>query len=106
MYEYSFEEHDEMMAYSLTTPFMSSLVFASCLKATAVPGATFARHMQIAKGLLSEDDSLLCEVLFNPYSLQQLDKITAKLEYFKHIIKARDHAEATKQFGKLRKNIG
>lgn len=105
-YGYSFAEHDEMMAYSLTTPFVSSLVFASCLKATAVPGTTFAKHREIAKGLLSEDDSLLCEVLFNPYSLRQLERMTAKLEFFKHIIKARDSVEAERQFGKLRKNIG
>ena len=105
IYEYSFEEHDETMAYSLTTPFVSSLVFASCMNATPVPGTTFAKHKEIAKGLLSEDNGLLCEVLFNSYSLRQLEKITAKLEYFKHIIKARDHNEAGKQFDKLRKNI-
>ena len=95
-----------MMAYSLTTPFISSLVFASCVDSTAVPGTTFARHMKIAKGLLSEEDHLLCEVLFNPHSLPQLDRITARLEYLKHIIKGRDREEAKKFLDKLRKKIG
>ena len=105
-YDYSFREHDQMMAYSLTTPFISSLVFASCVDSTAVPGTTFARHMKIAKGLLSEEDHLLCEVLFNPHSLPQLDRITARLEYLKHIIKGRDREEAKKFLDKLRKKIG
>ena len=95
-----------MMAYSLTTPFISSLVFASCVDKTAVPGTTFANHMRIAKGLLSEDDKLLSEVLFNPYSVQQIEKITAKLEFLKHVIKARESGEASRLFGKLRENLG
>ncbi|MEM4634143.1 MAG: prephenate dehydrogenase/arogenate dehydrogenase family protein [Candidatus Anstonellaceae archaeon] len=105
IFEYTFSEHDEMMAYSLTTPFVSSLVFTSCLDKTAVPGTTFLRHMEIAKKLLSEDDSLICEILFNPHSLKQLDKMTSKLEYLKHIIRARDTSEATKLLSLLRKNL-
>lgn len=105
IFEYTFAEHDEMMAYSLTTPFVSSLMFASCLDRTVVPGTTFGRHMRIAKGLLAEDDSLVCEVLFNPHSIKQIDKMAAKLEYLKHIIHAKDHAEAKKLLSKLRKNL-
>ncbi|MEW6722573.1 MAG: prephenate dehydrogenase/arogenate dehydrogenase family protein [Candidatus Micrarchaeota archaeon] len=106
IFEYSFAEHDRMMAYSLTTPFVASLVFAACMDGAAVPGSTFARHRKIAKGLLSEDDSLLSEILFNPHSLSQLDKITSRLEFLKHIIKARDSEEMTDFLAKLRKNIG
>lgn len=105
IYYYSFSEHDEMMAYSLTTPFVSSLVFAACVDKTTVPGSTFARHMKIARGLLSEDDSLLCEVLFNLHSLPQLSRITGKLEHLKHIIKAKDYEEAKKFLFRLRKNV-
>lgn len=101
-----FAEHDRTMAYSLTTPFVSSLVFASCVEKAAVPGATFARHMKIARGLLSEDDELLCEVLFNPASVPQLNRITAKLEHLKHIINARDSEEAREFLEKLRKRVG
>jgi prephenate dehydrogenase len=106
IFNYSFKEHDEMMAYSLTTPFVSTLVFASCMDKGAVPGATFARHKKIAEGLLSEDDSLLSEVLFNQYSLKQLDRITSKLEFIKHVIKDKDREEAKRYFAALRKNLG
>lgn len=105
-FELGFKEHDEMMAYSLTTPFVSSLVFASCIDNTAVPGATFARHMKIAKGLLSEDDHLLCEILFNEQSVPQIEKISAKLQHLKHIIKGKDREEAKEFLDKLRKKIG
>ncbi len=105
VYEFSFSEHDSMMAYSLTLPFSSSMVFAACVDTGAVPGTNFRKHMELAKGLLSEDDSLLSEILFNPKSITQLDKITARLELLKHIIRDRDYEEATKFFNKLRQNI-
>jgi prephenate dehydrogenase len=105
VFEYTFDEHDRMMAYSLTIPFISSLAFAACVDGTAVPGTTFARHMKIARGLLSEDDHLLAEILFNPYSLPELDRITAKLEHLKHIIKERDHEEIALFLQRLRRNI-
>ncbi len=105
VHEMNFEEHDKMMAYSLTTPFVSSLVFASCVDKTTVPGATFARHMKIAKGVLSEDDHLLCEILFNPKSVQQIAEINSRLELLKHIIKGRDYEEAHDFLAKLRKKI-
>ncbi|MFH0889366.1 MAG: prephenate dehydrogenase/arogenate dehydrogenase family protein [Planctomycetota bacterium] len=62
--ECSFDEHDKLMAYSLTLPFTSSIVFAACLNKQTIPGTTFARHRNIARGLLSEDDFLLADVLF------------------------------------------
>ena len=105
VYDYGFEEHDRMMAYSLTTPFVSSLVFASCVDGTTVPGSTFSKHMKIAQGLLSEDDSLLCEILFNPQSVPQIERITSRLEHLKHIIIGRDYEEAQDFLAKLRKRI-
>ena len=104
-FEYTFVEHDRMMAYSLTTPFTASLVFAACLDDTVVPGTTFAKHMAIAKGVLSEDDHLLAEIFFNRHSAAQLDKITSRLEFLKHVIKAKDYDEAKRFFDKLRKNV-
>lgn len=106
IFEFTFDEHDRMMAYSLTTPFTASLVFAACMESRAVPGSTFERHRRIAKGLLSEDDHLLAEILFNQYSLPQLEKITSRLEFLKHVIRARDYDEAGKFFDRLRKNVG
>jgi prephenate dehydrogenase len=105
IFNYSFDEHDRMMAYSLTIPFISSMVFAACVNRSVVPGTTFAKHMKIAKGLLSEDDHLLAEILFNPYSLAELDRITAKLEHLKHIIRGRDDEEIGIFLQRLRENI-
>ena len=68
IYEYTFQEHDETVAYSLSIPFVSTFVFAAVMKHQDAPGTTFKRHMQIAKGVLNEDDYLLQEILFNPYT--------------------------------------
>ena len=105
-FDYSFKEHDRMMAYSLTLPFASSLVFAACMDAKAVPGATFKKHMKIARGLLSEDDHLLAEILFNQNSIAELEKVNSRLEFLKHVIKGRDFDEAKRFFAKIRKNVG
>jgi prephenate dehydrogenase len=106
IFEYSFEEHDRMMAYSLTIPFVSSMIFAACVDATTVPGTNFTRHMALARNLLSEDDHLLAEILFNPYSVTELNRITSRLEFLKHVISARDEGEAGGFFRRLRENIG
>jgi prephenate dehydrogenase len=106
IFEYSFKDHDTMMAYSLTLPFVSSLVFSSCVDTKTVPGTTFKRHLDVARGLLSEDDFLLAEIIFNPYSLRQLEKINSRLNFLWHIIKNRDTDEAVLFFDALRNNIG
>ena len=105
IYEYSFAEHDRITAYSLSTPFASSLVFAACMNKIDAPGTTFRKHMDIARGLLSEDDYLLSEILFNPYTLKQIESINQQLSYLTHIIKDRDYDEMVKFLGKLRENI-
>ncbi|MCX8022085.1 MAG: prephenate dehydrogenase/arogenate dehydrogenase family protein [Syntrophorhabdaceae bacterium] len=106
IFHYTFDEHDRMMAYSLTIPFISSMSFAACVDRVVVPGTTFARHMKIARGVLSEDTHLLSEILFNPYSLQEVDKITARLEYLKHIIRSRDYEELERLLASLKANLG
>jgi prephenate dehydrogenase len=105
IFEYSFADHDIMMAYSLTLPFVSSMVFSSCVTTNAVPGTTFRRHLDVARGLLSEDDYLLAEIIFNPHSLAQLEKINNRLNFLWHIIKNRDAGEAQRFFEGLRENI-
>jgi len=105
IFEYSFQEHDRMMAYSLTLPFISSLVFAGCVDADTIPGTTFKRHMTIAKGLMSEDDGLLAEILFNDHSIGQIEKVTSRLEFLKHVIRDKDREELYFFFEKLRENI-
>ncbi|GHU70722.1 prephenate dehydratase [Bacteroidia bacterium] len=92
IFEYSFEEHDETVAYSLSIPFASTLVFASVMKHQEAPGTTFKKHMNIACGLLSEDDYLLTEILFNPHTPEQLGKIRRELAELLKIIEAKDSA--------------
>lgn len=105
IFEYSFEEHDQTIAYSLSIPFASTLVFASVMRHQEAPGTTFKRHMDIAKGLLSEDDYLLTEILFNPYTPQQVENIRRELKSLLEMIEKRD-TEAMKGFlTKVRSNI-
>ena len=49
IYEYSFEEHDKTVAYSLSIPFVSTFVFAAVMKHQDAPGTTFKRHDQVAQ---------------------------------------------------------
>lgn len=95
--EYSFEEHDLTIAYSLSIPFASTLVFAGVMEHQDAPGTTFKRHMAIARGLMSEDDYLLSEILFNPNTPAQLAKIQDKLAQLQQIVANRD-SKAMAQF--------
>lgn len=105
IFEYTFEKHDQTTAYSLAIPFASTLVFGSVMKHQEAPGTTFKRHMAIAQGLMSEDDYLLQEILFNPYTPQQIEKILDKLEELLEIIKAKDAAKMQSFLKSVRKNI-
>lgn len=103
--EYSFEQHDETIAYSLSIPFASTLAFASVMKHQDAPGTTFKRHLAIARGLMSEDDFLLSEILFNPHTPEQLRKIRDRLDLLLKIVDRRD-GEAIKQYlEEARENI-
>ena len=95
--EYTFKEHDEVIAFSLSIPFTSTLVFGSVMKHQDAPGTTFKRHMAIARGLMSEDDFLLTEILFNPHTVEQIDKIQDKLSVLKKIVADKD-SDAMKNF--------
>ncbi len=105
IYEYTFEEHDKTIAYSLSVPFASSMVFAACMKKQEAPGTNFRRHLDIAKGLLSEDDHLLAEIMFNPHTVKQIEEINSQLAYLNHIIRGRDYEEMQKFLNRLRNNI-
>ncbi|WP_024989205.1 prephenate dehydrogenase/arogenate dehydrogenase family protein [Segatella albensis] len=100
IYEYSFKEHDETVAYSLSIPFVSTFCFAAVMKHQDAPGTTFKRHMNIAKGVLNEDDYLLQEILFNPYTSGQVSLIRDEL---KELIDIIDHKDAKRMQGYLRK---
>lgn len=105
IYEYSFEEHDKTVAYSLSIPFVSTFVFAAVMKHQDAPGTTFKRHMNIAKGVLNEDDFLLQEILFNPYTSEQVEQIRSELKLLLEIIDNKD-AEGMKEYlTKIRDNV-
>ena len=67
------------MAYSLSTPFVSTFVFAAAMKQLQAPGTTFKRHLAIARGVLGEDNGLLREILWNPHTVQQVELIRDEL---------------------------
>lgn len=105
IYEYTFQEHDETIAYSLTIPFVSTLAFTGVMKPQQAPGTTFKKHMAIARGLLSEDDYLLTEILFNPHSPEQIDKICDRLRQLSEIIRSKDAARLLDYINESRRNI-
>ena len=105
IFEYTFEGHDKTVAYSLSIPFVSTLVFASVMKHQEAPGTTFKKHLAIAKGLLSEDDYLLQEILFNPRTPSQVENIRTELKKLLEIINDKDAEGMKKYLTEIRKNI-
>ena len=105
IFEYSFKEHDETIAYSLSIPFASTLVFASVMKHQDAPGTTFKKHMNIARGLLSEDDYLLTEILFNPHTPQQLEDIQKQLSVLQDMVSKKDAAGMIKYLDAIREKL-
>lgn len=105
IHEYSFEKHDQTIAYSLSVPFASTLVFAACMKKQDAPGTTFRKHHDIAKGLLSEDDYLLTEILMNPFTTGQVEKIRQELKELLALIESKDTEGLQGFLKKVRQNI-
>ncbi len=105
IYEYTFEEHDKTVAYSLSTPFVSTFVFAAVMKHQDAPGTTFKRHLRIAKGVLNEDDFLLQEILFNPYTSGQVEQIRDELTQLLDTINRKDADGMKRYLEKIRANV-
>ena len=105
IFEYTFDEHDETVAYSLSIPFVSTFVFSAVMKHQEAPGTTFKKHMAIAKGLLSEDDYLLQEILFNPRTPSQVENIRLELKRLLEIITNKDAEGMKKYLTKIREKI-
>lgn len=103
--EYTFDEHDRTVAYSLSIPFISTFAFAAVMKHQDAPGTTFKRHMKIAQGVLSEDDCLLREILFNPYTKDQVKQIREEMKELISIIETKDEERMQAYLTKIRKNI-
>ncbi len=105
IFEYTFEGHDETVAYSLSIPFVSTFVFAAVMKHQDAPGTTFKRHMAIAKGVLNEDDYLLQEILFNPRTPAQVEEIRTELNELLDIISNKDTEGMRAYLSKIRDKI-
>jgi len=105
IYEYSFDEHDKTVAYSLSTPFVSTFVFAAVMKHQDAPGTTFKRHMNITRGVLNEDDFLLQEILFNPYTGGQIDQIIDEMNELRNIVANKDAKAMKAYLTKIRDNV-
>ena len=87
--EYTFEGHDEVVAYSLSGPFASTLVFASIMKHQDAPGTTFTscfhyRNRRVdgcckdslTYSLCSEQSSVTCNSIHFDFFLVEQDIIT------------------------------
>ena len=105
VFDYSFAKHDKVMAYTLSIPFTSSIVFAACMRQQQAPGTTFKKQLDLAKNVLSEDDYLLSEILFNPHTVRQLELIGSKLAHLTHIIKDKDYETMNLFLTRLRANV-
>lgn len=103
--EYSFDGHDEVVAYSLSIPFISTFVFSAVMKPQDAPGTTFKRHLAIAKGVLSEDRNLLREILFNPHTSAQIEKIQKELKDLVQIIEKKDEVALGEYITRISRNI-
>ena len=86
IFEYTFDEHDETVAYSLSIPFVSTFVFAAVMK-----------HQ--------EDDYLLQEILFNPRTPSQVENIRLELKNLLEIINNKDAEGMKKYLTKIREKI-
>ena len=75
------------------------------MKKQDAPGTTFKRHLKIARGVLSEDETLLREILFNPRTKTHVEGIRSELKELIQIIDNKDEKALSKYLEKIRKNI-
>ena len=75
------------------------------MKPQDAPGTTFKRHMRIARGVCSEDDYLLQEILFNPYTYDQVSLIRDELRELMDIIDRKDATRMKRYIDKIRANV-
>ena len=101
-----FKEYYEASGFHyVSTHPMFGPTFANLGKLSDENATTFKRHMKIAKGVLSEDDPLLREILFNPYTKGQVEQIRKEMKEIIEIIDTRDEEHMQQYLTKIRKNI-
>ena len=69
------------------------------------PTITKSVFFAIARGVLSEDDTLLREILFNPRTKSHVEQIRAELKDLIHIIDERDEEALNAYLTRIRGNI-
>jgi prephenate dehydrogenase len=69
------------------------------------PGTTFKKHLNVARGLLSEDDYLLSEILFNPHTANQIEAIKSQMTELQNIVEQKDLVRMQQFLTKVRTNI-
>ena len=88
---------------NLTT---SGFPISAISRADTKPSSLKSKAFQsIARGLLSEDDYLLTEILFNPKTPAQIDNIVATLTRLSKIIDKKDSGEMKRFLDGVRKNL-
>ena len=75
------------------------------MKHQEAPGTTFKKHLNVAKGLLSEDDYLLSEILFNPHTANQIEAIKSQMTELQDIVEQKDLVRMQQFLTKVRTNI-
>ncbi|MFO8235384.1 MAG: prephenate dehydrogenase/arogenate dehydrogenase family protein [Bacteroidales bacterium] len=86
----NFHKHDEVMAESLSLPFLITLLFSANSENNKMPGTTYQKHKEIAEGLLSEDNNLMTEILLNNHFQKQVKNIENTLRMYADAIQNRD----------------
>lgn len=105
IHEFTFKEHDETIAYSLSTPFITSMIFAACMTKQQAPGSTFKKHLETARGLLCEDSQLIAEILFNPLTQNQITRMSDQLSMLSEIIAQKDLKAMQQLITKIRSKV-
>ncbi|MFO7575231.1 MAG: prephenate dehydrogenase/arogenate dehydrogenase family protein [Bacteroidales bacterium] len=78
--ELSFAEHDMLMSKVLAVPFITTLLFTVGSEAELPGGTTYNRHLEIARGLFSENRAMLAGILANRYNAEQAVKMLESLK--------------------------
>jgi prephenate dehydrogenase len=89
----SFYRHDKLMSEALSLPFLTLLSFAANTEEMETPGTTYQKESITARKLLNEDTHLIAEILLNPNSLKQIDKLNSFLEKLYNVILSKDYKE-------------
>jgi len=97
-----FNFHDEIMAESLSLPFLTNLLFIINADRTKTPGTTYSKQLNTAVGLLSEDVHLLTEVLMNTHSLKIIEPLKNSINNLHEIIKSGDNKALKRMLEKLK----